>query len=51
MNRKLLTSILINHSVPYAVNKQGQVFCTDEYEEEICLSDFDKQQLYDWLGY
>lgn len=46
-----LISILEDHGVPYAVNKQGQAFCIDEHNKEVCLSDFNKDQLFDWLGY
>ncbi len=46
-----LRAILTKHNVPYIINEEGEVFSIDEDEECVCLSDFDANQLADWLGY
>ena len=46
-----LRAILIKHGVPYTLNDKGEVFSNDENENTVCLSDFDANQLADWLGY
>jgi len=51
MTHKKLIAILDNHGVIYTLNDNGQAICIDEYDVKICLSDFNKEQLADWLGY
>lgn len=51
MNHNTLILIIEDHGVIYTLNDKGQAISIDEHNKDICLSDFSRSQLFDWLGY